>query len=163
MENNKTKISLFILIGVFICACNTFKRVPDGKKLLTKNEILVNGVKEKNENVLAQLYQRPNSRIFSYRLRLNLYNLAAENPDSIYQSKFVKNPEKYSRLSKWLSKKQVDRLGKSFWYFGIHEVLKKMGEPPVIFDTKSAEKSALRLQSYYFDKGYFNTKENLTH
>ena len=158
MKNNKTKISLFILIGVFICACNTFKRVPDGKKLLTKNEILVNGVKEKNENVLAQLYQRPNSRIFSYRLRLNLYNLAAENPDSIYQSKFVKNPEKYSRLSKWLSKKQVDRLGKSFWYFGIHEVLKKTGEPPVIFDTKSAEKSALRLQSYYFDKGYFNTK-----
>ena len=160
MKNNKTKISLFILIGVFICACNTFKRVPDGKKLLVKNEILVNGKKEKNEDVVAQLYQRPNSDILGYRLRLNIYNLASQSPDSIYKAKFLKNPKKYYRKAKWLSKKQVDRLGYSFWYYGIHDYLKKTGEAPVIFDDKSTKKSALRLQAYYFDKGFFNTKVN---
>ncbi|MEY3499953.1 MAG: hypothetical protein RL308_1622 [Bacteroidota bacterium] len=158
MRNETTKISLFILIAVFICACNTLKRVPEGKMLLTKNEILVNGKKEKNEDVTIQLYQKPNSSLLGYRLRLNIFNLATTNPDTIYKSKFVKNPEKYTRLSKWLSKKQVDRLGKSFYYSGIHNFLKKTGEAPVILDEKSTSRSLQRLESYYFDKGYFNIK-----
>jgi len=158
LRNETTKISLFILIAVIISACNTLKRVPNGKLLLTKNEILVNGKKESNEDVTNQLYQKPNSSLLGYRFRLNIYNLAATNPDSIYKSKFIKNPEKYTQLSKWLSKKQVDRLGNSFYYSGIHSFLKKTGEAPVILDEKSANRSLLRLQSYYFDKGYFNIK-----
>ncbi len=158
MRNETTKISLFILIAVIISACNTLKRVPNGKLLLTKNEILVNGKKESNEDITNQLYQKPNSSLLGYRLRLNIFNLAATNPDSIYKSKFIKNPEKYTKLSKWLSKKQVDRLGNSFYYSGIHTFLKKTGEAPMILDVKSTNRSLLRLQSYYFDKGYFNTK-----
>lgn len=158
MRNETTKISLFILTALIISACNTLKRVPNGKMLLTKNEILVNGKKEKNEDVTNQLYQKPNSSLLGYRLRLNIFNLAATNPDSIYKSKFIKNPEKYTQLSKWLSKKQVDRLGNSFYYSGIHTFLKKTGEAPVILDDKSTKRSLLRLKSYYFDKGYFNIK-----
>ncbi len=134
------------------------KRVPNGKLLLTKNEILVNDKKENNEDITNQLYQKPNSSLLGYRLRLNIFNLAATNPDSIYKSKFIKNPEKYTQLSKWLSKKQVDRLGKSFYYSGIHTFLKKTGEAPVLLDDKSTNRSLLRLKSYYFDKGYFNIK-----
>ena len=146
MRNIATKISLLILIGVIISACNATKRVPKGKLLLTKNEILVNDKKEKSDNVTSQLYQKPNTSILGYRLRLNLYNLALKNPDSTYKAKFIKNPGKYKRQAKWLSKKQVDRLGKSFWYYGIHNFLKKTGEPPVIIDKKSTAKSTLRLK-----------------
>jgi outer membrane protein assembly factor BamA len=128
--------------------------------LLTKNEILVDGKKEGNEEVTNQLYQKPNSSLFGYRLRLNIFNLASPNPDSIYKAKFIKNPDKYTAMAKWLSKKQVDRLGKSFYYFGIHNFLKKTGEAPIIFDQKSTDRSLSRLQSYYFDKGYFNLKGN---
>ena len=160
MRNQTTKISLFILIAVIISACNSLRRVPNGKMLLTKNEILVDGKKEVNEEVTNQLYQKPNSSLFGYRLRLNIFNLASPNPDSIYKAKFIKNPDKYTALAKWLSKKQVDRLGKSFYYFGIHNFLKKTGEAPIIFDQKSTDRSLSRLQSYYFDKGYFNLKGN---
>lgn len=160
MRNQTTKISLFILIAVIISACNSLRRVPNGKMLLTKNEILVDGKKEGNEEVTNQLYQKPNSSLFGYRLRLNIFNLASTNPDSIYKAKFIKNPDKYTALAKWLSKKQVDRLGKSFYYFGIHNFLKKTGEAPIIFDQKSTDRSLSRLQSYYFDKGYFNLKGN---
>ena len=160
MRNQTTKISLFILIAVIISACNSFRRVPNGKMLLTKNEILVDGKKEVNEEVTNQLYQKPNSSLFGYRLRLNIFNLASPNPDSIYKAKFIKNPDKYTAMAKWLSKKQVDRLGKSFYYFGIHNFLKKTGEAPIIFDQKSTDRSLSRLQSYYFDKGYFNLKGN---
>ena len=156
MKKISTKITAFIVIAILICACDAVKRVPEGKLLLTKNEISVNDKPIKEETVFNQLYQKPNSTLLGYRLRLNLYNLANLNPDSTYQAKFTNNPGKYKRKSKWLSAKQVDRLGKSFWYHGIHDFLKKTGEPPIIIDKEKANKSLLRLKYYYFNNGYFN-------
>ena len=156
MKNISTKIAAFILIAILFCACNAVKRVPDGKLLLTKNEIAVNNKSIKDENIFDQLYQKPNSTFLGYRLRLNLYNLANLKPDSTYQAKFTNNPGKFERKSKWLSAKQVNRLGKSFWYYGIHEFLKRTGEPPVIVNKERTDKSLLRLKYYYFNNGFFN-------
>ena len=159
MRKISTKIAAFILIATLILACNAEKRVPDGKQLLMKNQITVNGKATKEENIFNQLYQKPNSTLLlGFRLRLNLYNLANLNPDSTYQAKFTNNPGKYERKSKWLSAKQVDRLGKSFWYYGIHDFLKKTGEPPVIINKEKTEKSVLRLNYYYFNNGFFDVK-----
>ncbi|SHF96410.1 Outer membrane protein assembly factor BamA [Flavobacterium fluvii] len=160
MKKISTKIATFILIGIIISACETTKRVPNGKQLLTKNEILVNDKGTKDDDVHDQLYQKPNSSILGYRLRLNLYNIAKPNPDSSYKAKFTNNPGKYERMSKWLSAKQVDRLGESFWYKGFHEFLKKTGEAPVIVDTVRSNKSLLRLKYYYFNNGFFGVKTN---
>ncbi|TDD99215.1 translocation and assembly module lipoprotein TamL [Flavobacterium cellulosilyticum] len=160
MKKISTKIATFILIGIIISACNTVRRVPDGKQLLTKNEILENGKKINKEEVELQLYQKPNSSILGYRLRLNLFNIANPNPDSTYKAKFKNHPGKYERKSKWLSAKQVDRLGKSFWYHGIHDFLKKTGEPPVIIDTLRTKKSIARLKYFYFNNGFFGVKAN---
>ena len=160
MKKISTKIATFILIGIIISACDTVKRVPEGKQLLTKNEILVNNKATNEEDVINQLYQKPNSSILGYRLRLNLFNIAKPNPDSSYQAKFTNHPGKYERMSKWLSAKQVDRLGQSFWYKGIHEFLKKTGEAPVIIDTARSNKSLLRLKYYYFNNGFFAVKAN---
>lgn len=158
MKKNSTKITAFILIAILICACNAVKRVPEGKSLLIKNNILVNGKSTNDETAANQMYQKPNGTLLGYKLRLNLYNLANLNPDSTYQAKFKKNPGLYERQSKILSAKQVDRLGQSFLYKGIHEFLKNTGEPPVIIDTSKAKKSLLRLKYYYFNNGYFNVK-----
>jgi len=160
LKKISTKIATFILIGIIISACDAVKRVPDGKQLLTENKILVNDKTVKNDEVVNQLYQKPNSSILGYQLRLNLFNLANPNPDSTYQAKFTKHPGKYERESKWLSSKQVDRLGQSFWYHGIHDFLKKTGEAPVIIDTTRTNKSISRLNYYYFNNGYFNVKAN---
>lgn len=156
MKNSITKISLFILIGVIIFGCNTTKRVPNGKSLLTKNDIIVDGKKNNVEDVFNQLYQKQNSSILGYRLRLNIFNLAKQKTDSIYRAKFTNNPKKYKRKVAWLSKKQVKRLGQSFWYSGIHNFLRKTGEAPVILDTISTKKSLNRLKSYYYTRGYFD-------
>ena len=100
MRNTITKISLFILIGILVYSCALEKKVPNGKKLLTKNEIVVDGKNEKSEVVANQLYQKPNTNILGYHLRLNLYNIANTKHDSIYKAKFTKHPEKYKRKSK---------------------------------------------------------------
>ena len=156
MKKSITKISLFILIGLIIFGCNTTKRVPDGKSLLTKNNIVVDGKKNNVEDVFNQLYQKQNTSILGYRLRLNIYNLAKQKTDSIYRAKFANNPKKYNRKVKWLSKKQVKRLGESFWYSGVHNFLRKTGEAPVILDTVSTKKSLRRLNYYYYTRGYFD-------
>ena len=159
MKKIATKISLIILIGIIISACNTEKRVPDGKMRLTKNRIMVNGKRTSEENAYNQLYQKPNSTfILGYPLRLHLYNLANLNPDSTYAAKFKNNPGLYERQSKFLSAKQVDRLGKSFLYHGIHDFLKKVGEPPAIIDSTKTAKSVTRLKYYYFNKGFFDVE-----
>jgi len=163
LKKISAKISLFILIGIIISACNAEKRVPDGKQLLISNQILVNGKKINDEDVSNQLYQKPNSSILGYRLRLNLYNLANQNPDSTYQAKFTNHPGKYERKAKWLSAKQVDRLGQSFLYHGIHDFLKQIGEAPVIIDSVKTEKSLSRLKYYYFNNGFFNVEANFEH
>ena len=156
MKKNSTKITAFILIAILICACNAVKRVPDGKNLLVKNNILVNGKSTNDETALNQMYQKPNGKLLGYKLRLNLYNLANLNPDSTYKAQFIKHPHRYERWSKVLSAKQVDRLGQSFLNKGLNDFLKNTGEAPVIIDTAKAKKSLLRLKYYYFNNGYFN-------
>jgi len=150
------KIALFILISTLILSCNVVKKVPNSKYLLTKNELLVNGKLNLNEEITSQIVQQPNTSILGLRLRLNIYNLAKNNTDSIFRAKYTANPKKYTRKSKWLSKKQVDRLGQSFWYSGIHSFLKKTGEPPVIIDSLKVKKSVKRLKSYFFNNGFFD-------
>ncbi len=158
MKKTSTKISLFLLTATVFFACNTVKRVPDGKQLLKENEILINNEKTTDENIHNLLYQKPNSSFLGYNLRLNLYNLAKQNPDSSFKKNVLDNPKRYKRLSNLLSEKQVERLGKSFFYSGFHNFLKRIGEPPVILDTKRAEKSLTRLRAYYFNNGFFNAK-----
>lgn len=162
MKNRFTKISLFILIGLIIVACNTTKRVPNGKSLLMKNEISIDDKATKDENVFYQLYQKPNSSILGYRLRLNLYNLSKKNADTSYAKWLNKNPKRHTRLTKLLSEKQVQRLGKSFLVSGWSNFLMKTGEAPVIFDSLSTKKSLKRLESYYYNKGYFDVKATYT-
>ncbi len=162
LNKHLTKISLFIVIGTILMSCNMTKRVPNNKRLLLKNEIIVDDKKSNQDEVFNQLYQKQNSSILGYRLRLNIYNLAKQKTDSSYKAKYVNNPAKYHRRVKLLSKKQVNRLGHSFWYEGIHNFLKKTGEAPVILDSVSTKKSIKRLNFYYFNKGFFDVKTTYT-
>ena len=162
MKSSTAKVSAFILIAIAIAACNSVKRVPDGKLLLTENKIFENNKVIKTEITSNQLSQNPNAKLFGFPLALTLYNWAKPNPDSTYLLKFTNNPKKLERMTKWLSAKQVEQLGNSFFYKGIHNVLKKIGDAPEIIDKTRADKSLLRLKYYYFNQGFFDIKANYT-
>ena len=162
MNNLNTKIALILLIAALISACDAVKKVPANKHLLTKNKLEVDGKIVKDEAITTQIKQQPNSGIFGFNLRLHMYNLAKTNTDSIFRAKYTNDPEKYYRKSKWLSKKQVDRLGKSFWYSGWHKFLIKTGEAPVIIDTLETNRSIKRLRDHYFGEGYFDASAKYT-
>jgi hypothetical protein len=158
LKNGITKITLIILFGIIYSGCNAVKNVPEGKQLLTKNNVIIDGQKKDDNAINELLTQKPNSSILGYKLRLNLYNMSRQNADSAYKAKFLNNPAKYRRQSKLFSAKQVARKGKSFFYSGIHKFLQKTGEAPAVIDETKTQKSLLRIRSYYFNNGFFKSK-----
>ncbi|MFT6370805.1 MAG: hypothetical protein ACJAWH_001889 [Maribacter sp.] len=159
-KNNIAKISLLSLLAMVVLSCNSLKKVSDDEYLVVKNELLVDSLEVNNEAIESLIYQKPNAALLGYPLRLNLYNLAKENPDSLFQSWLNKKPNRKKRLTKALSAKQVKRLGESFLVSGLSNLLKDIGESPVVLDTSRTRRSLQRLSSYYYDRGYFN---NTTH
>ena len=153
---NFTAKVIVLFVVVILTACNAVKKVPEGELLLVENTIYADSLEVKQTDIKNLLAQKPNSSVLGYPLRLNLYNLAKENPDSLYQIWLNKKPKRQQRLNSLLSKKQVDRLGQSFVVRGWSNLLKRIGEAPAIIDSLRTEKSLDRLNYYYGTKGYFN-------
>ena len=151
-----TKISLFLITSVILISCNAVKRVENDELLLTDNTIFLNG-EEINENrIYNQLYQQPNSRFLGVPLGLHFYNLAKPDPDSTFTTWLNKKPKRKQRLINFLSEKQVERLGDA--YVDFNEWIKRTGEAPVVIEEELAKKSVNRLQSWYFNNGWFNAE-----
>jgi outer membrane protein assembly factor BamA len=153
--SNWAKIGLLLLI-LIVAGCNTLKKVGEDELLLTKNSIYVDEEKVTDSDIRSLIYQKPNSNVLGYPLRLNLYNLAKENPDSSFQDWLHRKEKREKRLNNLLSKKQVNRLQESFVVKGASDFLKRIGEAPVVIDTALSQKSVNRLEAYYRSKGYFN-------
>lgn len=159
-KNNIAKISLLSLLAMVVMSCNSLKKVDDDEYLIVKNQLIVDSLEVNNEAIESLIYQKPNTALLGYPLRLNLYNLAKENPDSLYRNWLQSKPKRKARLTNVLSEKQVERLGESFFVSGLSNWLKDIGEAPIILDTSKTRRSLQRLSSYYYDRGYFN---NTTH
>ncbi|TMU51080.1 BamA/TamA family outer membrane protein [Flagellimonas algicola] len=149
------KIGLLLLMLTML-GCNTLKKVEDNELLLTKNSIYADDEKITDEDIRSLIVQKPNSSVLGYPLRLNLYNLAKDNPDSSFTDWLHRKEKREKRLNNLLSQKQVNRLRESFVVKGASEFLNRIGEPPSIIDTSLTQKTVDRLQAYYNSKGYFN-------
>ncbi len=158
MKSNTAKIALIFVIGVLLFACDSTKRIPQGKKLLIANTLEVNDKKVGSEEITSLIMQRPNTKVLGVPFSLHVHNLANPNPDSSFKAKVLDNPKKFKNLSALLSEKQVYRLGQSFWYKGFHDFLKKTGEAPTVYDDAKSKKSLEKLKKYYFNEGYFRVK-----
>ncbi|MDG3580757.1 BamA/TamA family outer membrane protein [Galbibacter pacificus] len=149
MRDFFVKITVLFIVILFISSCNAVKRVKDDQYLLSKNNILVNGEKIKDEEVAGLLSQRPNNMG-----RLALYNLARENPDSFYVAKLDTALKDINLFERIISKKQLVQVAD--YKINFNNWLMKTGEAPVIIDENKTKKSAERLELYYDTKGYFN-------
>lgn len=160
MKSTFAKISFITLTTIFLVSCNAVKRVPEDGFLLEKNNIYIDSVKTNNSELYDKLYQKPNTRLplLGIPVRLHIYNMAAIDKDSLYNEWLNKKPGRRKKMYKFLSKKQVKRLGKSL--NGINEWIKKTGESPVIIDELKAKRSIKRLKAYYWNNGWFNVEGN---
>lgn len=149
------KLSLLSLLAIVLLSCNSLKKVEADEYMIVKNTIYADSVKINSEELESLIYQKPNTTVLGYPLRLNLYNLAKENPDSSYNAWLHRKENRKKRLTKLLSNKQVARLGESFLVKGLSVWLKDIGEAPSILDTTRTRLSLARLSTYYQGRGYF--------
>ncbi|UOX35455.1 BamA/TamA family outer membrane protein [Flavobacterium sediminilitoris] len=152
------KITLIFLTGTIFYSCSIVKKVPEDGQLLTKNIILANDTIVKNERIENLLSQKPNGKLLGFPLRLGLYNLAKDNPDSLYYDWLNRKPNRRENLAKLISNKQVDRLSQSFLVSGLSRFLKKTGEAPVIINKIKINSTKNKLKGYYENQGFFNTE-----
>jgi outer membrane protein assembly factor BamA len=158
LKNLTPKIVLFFLLGLLFYSCSEVRKLQKKQLLIEDNEIIVNNKSTNSEDLHNQLYQKPNSKLLGFKPRLQLYNLSKKNADSSYQAWLLKKPNRLERMTKLYSKKQVNRLGKSFLVSGYSDFFKQVGEAPSILDTARVRKSEIRLQSYQFNRGFFDVK-----
>ena len=161
MNQQLSKILILVLIVGCITSCDTVKRVAENEHLLTKNTVHVNDKKVNTENITNLIHQTPNSKLpLIGNLRLNIYNLARPNKDSIFESWLDRTPKRRQRLTKNYSQKQVERIKTSS--IGFNNWLKKTGEAPVIVDETKTKKTKNRLEKYYKANGWFDREVNYT-
>jgi hypothetical protein len=153
-----TKITLLIVIIGLIYSCDSVKRVPDNKQLLTKVEITVDGNSKIKEDLTGFIFQKPNARLLKVPFGLYVYNWARPNPDSVFRAKYIEDTIRFKRMSAIYSEKQVYRLGESFYMKGFHELLKSTGEKPVIIDSTRTKRSEFKLKSHFFNNGFFDVE-----
>jgi outer membrane protein assembly factor BamA len=158
LKNLTPKIALFFLFGLLFYSCSEVRKLQKKQLLIEDNDIIVNNKSTNSEDLHNQLYQKPNSKLLGFKPRLQLYNLSKKNADSSYQAWLLKKPNRLERMTKLYSKKQVNRLGKSFLVSGYSDFFKEVGEAPSILDTARVRKSEIRLQSYQFNRGFFDVK-----
>jgi len=153
-----TKILFITLTTIFLISCNAVKRVPEDDYLLENHKIFIDSAKTNDSKLYDQLYQTPNTKLLGSPIRLHIFNAASVNQDSLYKDWLTRKPNREKRMIRFLSKKQVDRLGVGL--NGINEWLKKTGEEPSIVDQTKIKRSVKRLQAYYWNNGWFNNKTN---
>lgn len=156
MKHFLTKILLITLTTIFLFSCDAIKRVKEQEFLLKKNTVFVDSIKSKDSKLYNQLFQKPNTKLLGIPIRLHIHNLASINQDSLYKDWLTRKPNREKRIVKFLSKKQVDRLGVGL--SRINEWLKSTGEPPTIINESKVKKSIKRLQAYYWNNGWFNVE-----
>ena len=141
------------MLSLCFYKCSSTKNIATSQSVLVREVFLKNGTPLKRDLAKQLSISPPNTKVFGIPVKLHIYNLAKENPDSLFNDWMNKKPKRFERLTKIYSEKQVDQLKKykrnfNFW-------LKKSGEPPsVFFESNSTSK---RLEQYYKNKGFFNT------
>lgn len=104
--------------------------MPDGEYLLMKNKVKTEGSKEEKKDLPAftdQIRQKPNRKTLgSVRLYLRLYNAATNTKDSTKNTTFIRRN------------------------------LRRIGEPPVLFDSSYAERSSKNITQFLFNHGYYH-------
>ena len=156
MPSTFTKILLIIWVLIHLVSCNSIKYVQENEKLLKENEIIINGEKNKEEEIDNYLVQKANRSTFGMPLPLYIYNFGNPDFEMTFDEWIENHPRKYKRYESIFSKKQTfiiynNRKSVNNWFL-------RKGEAPVIFDQRKANRSANTLKEYFISKGYFEAE-----
>ncbi len=144
------------MVWLFAGGCSPVRRLNEGECLLHKNKIIGNNSTVSDAILLAYVKQKPNRKILNlWRFHLQVYNLvnlkrAQDRYNAKLEKRALKNDKRKAAGKKPLSDEPVSF---SNW-------LLEIGEAPVVVDTFQINRSAVQLQLYLRNHGYFNALVN---
>jgi outer membrane protein assembly factor BamA len=156
LKNTIVKIFSIILLASIIVACKSTEKLGENEFLLVKNDFEGLESSAKRGELISLIKLKPNTQLLGYPLRLNIYNLAHENPENTFDSWLNKKTNRQKKWESFLSKKQLYNLRKA--YIDFQNGIKKTGEPPHIIDLKKIAASKRTLKKWYWNHGWFNAK-----
>ncbi|GGE07570.1 membrane protein [Psychroflexus salis] len=136
------------------------KRVKKDEQLLVESLVIENNEPTRKKNLLNLLKQEPNGKLLGIPVKLHIFNLAKPEPKETFTNWMLKKPNRKKRMYDFFSKKQVANIQTA--YVGIQNSIKKVGEKPAIYNEESSQESANRLQSWFWNHGWFNAKVDYT-
>lgn len=178
----RIKLTYFLpILMMFAVGCNQTKYVPDSKYLIKKNKIFVKGdnVNLDKEEVSSIIRQPANYKRLWIKWKLNAYNSvdSAKVADKREQKNIDLRRINQERIAKQdaINRKRIEkarRKGKSDYKHKIialrdtvspRKFLREwykyeVGEPPVIFDSVSYNKTLEQMNAYLKQKGYYYGK-----
>lgn len=137
-------------------SCNATKHLSQEEFLLTEHNF-----EENKKNIGPRKFRNtlkiePNTKVFGTPLKLHVYNLAKQQPDTVFDAWLYRKPKRPKRLINLLSKKQVVNLRNT--YIGLNERIQNAGEAPAIVDEKKIEATKTNLKAWYWNNGWFNAE-----
>jgi outer membrane protein assembly factor BamA len=149
---------------LFLYACSTTKKVPDGDYLLVKNKYIFEDGKIFKDEISSHVSQKPNKKqLFLFPVGLWMYNAANPKYDSIlteYMTYPAEARDQDLRDSLFIKYNHPEYVGKSLFF---ERFLHNIGQPPVILDQGKTEESANSIRKYLVYRGYWDTDVKFSH
>lgn len=149
---------------LFLYACSTTKKVPEGDFLLTKNTFKYEDGKIHDDDVPDYVSQKPNKKqLFLFPVGLWFYNATNPKYDSIL-NEYMTFPsdmrDQKLRDSLFIKYEHPEYVGKSLF---AQRFMHNIGQPPVILDQGKTEISANSIRKFLVYKGYWDTEVKFSH
>lgn len=143
---------------LFLYACSTTKKVPEGDFLLIKNNFKFQDGKVHDDDIPNYVSQKPNKKaLFLFPIGLWFYNSTSPKYDTILNEYLTYPPDMRNqklRDSLFVRNEHPEYLGKSLFF---ERFMHNIGQPPVILDQGKTETSANSIRKFLVYKGYWDT------
>lgn len=149
---------------LFLYACSTTKKVPDGEYLLTKNTFRFEDGKIHSDDIPNYVSQKPNKKqLLFLPFGLWFYNATDPKYDSIL-NEYMTYPsdmrDQKLRDSLFIRYNHPEYVGKRLFY---ERFMHNLGQPPVILDQAKTETSANSIRKFLVYRGYWDTDVKFSH
>lgn len=144
---------MVLALAALATACNPTKRVPEGRYLLKRNEVVMEGKGPDRSEVAAIIKQKPNKKILGLRFYLSVYNWP--DPDRMAAKRARKDEEREALNERRAERGKPAKPYKRTTGEWLREVV---GEPPVILDSALTERSTEQIRLYLQKEGWFHAE-----
>lgn len=154
MRRYASNVIILSFSSFLFLQCSSTKNLDEGRYLLQKNTLHINGEVKPNSPAIDLLVDPPNNTFLGIPFEIFFHQLALKDPDSSFNNWLYKKEKRKKRWENILSSKQLNQLLR---YKKLsNQWLKDIGSRPLLLDSTNISRNTKRLSQYFKNKGFFD-------